>query len=43
MEPNWLYILLGFFAGMIFCFLLLVGLIKKLVSIALVRKDKDGE
>lgn len=36
---TWLYILLGFLAGMIFCFLLIVGLIKKIIRIG-VQNDK---
>lgn len=41
MNEFWLYILVGFFGGMIFCFLLLVGLIKRLISIAIVKGNKD--
>ena len=42
MQEFWLYILLGFFGGMIFCFLLIIGFIKRVVKIIGVVKDKDN-
>lgn len=39
MSEIWMYILLGFFAGMIFCFLLIVSIIGKIIRIM----RKNGE
>lgn len=40
MDNFWLYIILGFLGGMIFCFLLIVGLIKKIIRIGIERSDR---
>lgn len=40
MNEFWIYILLGFLGGMIFCFLLIVGLIKKIIRIGMERSDR---
>lgn len=40
MNNFWLYIILGFLGGMIFCFLLIVGLIKKIIRIGIERSDR---
>ena len=41
MNDFWVYILLGFFGGMIFCFLLMVGFVKNVIRFAAKRGDKD--
>lgn len=40
MGNFWLYVILGFLGGMIFCFLLIVGLIKKIIRIGIERSDR---
>ncbi len=42
MSEFWLYILLGFLGGMIFCFLLIVGLIKKIIRVG-IERGKEHE
>lgn len=41
MSEYWVYTLLGFFGGMIFCFLLMIGFVKNLIRIGLKHGDKD--
>ena len=41
MHDFWVYTLMGFFGGMIFCFLLMIGFIKSIIKIGISRGDKD--
>lgn len=38
---EWIYIMLGFFAGTIFCFLSMISFIKRTISFAIKEGKKD--
>lgn len=39
---QWIYIMLGFFAGMIFCFLLMIGFVKRVIQFG-IKEGKKNE